>query len=81
MFLNFFCFLLVGYDKRRASKKLYRIPEKVFFLLALIGGAIGLYLGMITYRHKTRKPVFTWVILFLLALNLTGFYLFINLPK
>ncbi len=73
--LNIFCFMLIGYDKRRALKGLYRIPEKVMFLVALIGGATGVYLGMKTFRHKTKKPGFVWGIPCLFALNLTGFYI------
>ena len=74
---NFFCFLLIGYDKRRALKGLSRIREKTIFVMALIGGATGVYLGMKTFRHKTKKPVFIWGMPVLLILNFAGFYLFL----
>ena len=77
MLFNFFCFLLIGYDKRRALKGRSRIREKVFFVMALAGGATGVYLGMKTFRHKKKKPVFAWGMPFLLALNFAGFYLLI----
>ncbi len=78
MLFNLFCFLLIGYDKRRALKGRSRIREKVFLMIALAGGAAGAYLGMKTFRHKTKKPVFAWGMPFLLALNLAGFYLLIT---
>ncbi len=76
---NIFCFLLVGYDKGRAIKGRSRIREKVFFVMALAGGATGVYLGMKTFRHKTKKQVFAWGIPFLLALNFAGIYLLITI--
>lgn len=47
-------FLLMGIDKRRAKKKLWRIPEATLFLIALLGGSAGSILGMYLFRHKTR---------------------------
>lgn len=52
-------FLLMLADKRKAKKKLWRVPEKVFFILALFGGSIGCFLGMYTFRHKTKHLAFT----------------------
>lgn len=51
-------FILVALDKRKARKKLWRIPEKTFFLIALIGGSIGVYVSMLLFRHKTRHWYF-----------------------
>ena len=31
---------------------------KLFFYLALFGGGIGLWLGMMVFHHKTRKAAF-----------------------
>lgn len=52
-------FLLMLADKRKAKKKSWRIPEKVLFLTAILGGSIGCHLGMYTFRHKTKHPRFT----------------------
>ena len=51
-------FLLMGLDKRRARREEWRVPEKWFFLLALLGGTPGAILGMYAFRHKTRHWYF-----------------------
>lgn len=51
-------FLQMGYDKRKAIKREWRVPEKSLWLLALIGGAPGAFLGMIVFRHKIKKKKF-----------------------
>lgn len=53
-------FLLMGADKRRAKKDRWRVPEKWFFLLALLGGSPGAIVGMYFFRHKTRHWYFKW---------------------
>ena len=57
--INGIGFFLVGRDKADARKgKAERIAEGVFFFLASIGGGIGVFLGMLFFRHKTRKWTF-----------------------
>ena len=56
--VNFVGFLIMGNDKKRAKKGLYRVPEKVLFLVALIGGCFGTTVGMNYYRHKTKHWYF-----------------------
>lgn len=53
-------FITMGTDKRRAQKgrSRYRIPEKRLWWLAILGGAPGGWLGMVTFRHKTRHTSF-----------------------
>ena len=47
------------YDKwaSRHSKR-NRVPEKMLFLLALIGGSVAMYLTMLAIRHKTKHKRF-----------------------
>lgn len=47
-------FLVMGSDKRRAKRGARRVPEARLFLLALLGGGVGGFLGMYAFRHKTR---------------------------
>ena len=47
-------FFVMGSDKRRAKQGARRVPEARLFLLALLGGGIGGFLGMYAFRHKTR---------------------------
>lgn len=56
--INVVGFLLMGIDKYKAKKRLWRIPEKVLFLPAILGGAIGVYAGMLFFRHKTKHWYF-----------------------
>ena len=58
--VNLISFAVYGADKRRAKKERRRVPEKTLFLLALIGGSVGAWAGMYTFRHKTRHWYFVW---------------------
>src|SRR5262245_20020561 len=54
-----------GYDKRQAKQAGPRVPEVVLHGLAVAGGSLGAYAGMLTFRHKTIKGPFRlvfWVI-------------------
>lgn len=63
---------LFGLDKHRARAHARRIPEKTLFLLAILGGSPGALLGMYLFRHKTKKPAFTFGIPLILALQLAA---------
>jgi uncharacterized membrane protein YsdA (DUF1294 family) len=56
--VNVLAFILMGVDKRKAEKRKYRIPERTFWMLALLGSAIGIISGMKVYRHKTKHTSF-----------------------
>ena len=51
--------IVTAYDKK-ASKKWtkHRIPEKVLFSLAIMGGSVAEYLTMLKIRHKTKHKSF-----------------------
>lgn len=57
--INLIGFLLMLVDKRRAIKKEWRISENVLFIVSILGGSIGSYLGMYSFRHKTKHLKFT----------------------
>lgn len=63
-------FILMGVDKQRAQRQQWRVPEKTFFLVALIGGTPGAILGMHFFRHKTRHWYFRWGLPLMLAVQL-----------
>lgn len=46
-------------DKRKAKKKLWRIPEATLLTIAALGGSVGSLIGMYTFRHKTKHIKFT----------------------
>lgn len=51
-------FIVCGIDKFAAKKQMRRVPEKTLFLLAAIGGSVGMFAGMLTFRHKTQHWYF-----------------------
>ncbi|CAM3156562.1 DUF1294 domain-containing protein [Filibacter tadaridae] len=72
LLMSIWAFAAMGIDKRQAKRKGQRIPEKNLWLLALIGGGIGAYFGMQTFRHKTRHTSFRVGFLILALLYVFG---------
>lgn len=58
MLMSITGFLLMGIDKRRAVKRAWRIPERTLILVAFLGGGMGAFLGMFSFRHKTKHEKF-----------------------
>ena len=56
--INILALIVMKWDKRQAIKHKQRVPERDLFLLALVGGVGGIYLGMYLFRHKTLKMKF-----------------------
>lgn len=56
--INLTGFILMGADKRKARLGNWRIPEKAFFIVSIIGGSLGSWAGMYVFRHKTRHWYF-----------------------
>lgn len=65
-------FFAMAVDKQKAKRHAWRIPESRFFLIALLGGSLGVLLGMYCFRHKTKHWYFVWGIPLILALQLTA---------
>ena len=60
---------LYGLDKLFARMGARRIPERTLLFASFIGGALGGLVGMILFRHKTRKPRFFTVNILSLLLH------------
>lgn len=77
LLINAAAFLLFGADKRRVRQHRRRIPERTFFLSALLGGSPGAILGMHTFRHKTLHKHFCYGLpaILLVQLALAGLWL------
>lgn len=58
LIMSILTFAVCGADKFAAQRQKSRVPEKVLFLLSALGGSIGMYLGMFTFRHKTKHWYF-----------------------
>ncbi|NLW39115.1 MAG: DUF1294 domain-containing protein [Peptococcaceae bacterium] len=54
----------------KAGKYKYRVPESRIFLIALAGGALGVFIGMDLFKHKTKKLKFTIIIPAIIILQL-----------
>ncbi|MBQ3255828.1 MAG: DUF1294 domain-containing protein [Oscillospiraceae bacterium] len=80
--INTLLFALMGIDKYKAKRGLWRIPEKTLFLTAILGGSVGGILGMRIFRHKTRHNSFKYgfpaILIAQLALVGTVMHLFWN---
>ena len=59
LIMNAAGFISMLADKRKAKKKLWRIPEATLLIIAALGGSIGSLIGMYTFRHKTKHLKFT----------------------
>ena len=68
--MNAFAALLMHGDKMRARKKQRRMPEAFLFIIALMGGSLGIWLGMYLCRHKTRHRKFVLGIPLILILQI-----------
>jgi len=75
--LNLFSFIVVGYDKYQSKNRGWRVAERNIFLMAIVGGAIGIFGGMRLFRHKTKHRKFSYGIPILMIINLLIYiYLF-----
>jgi len=69
LIVNAAAFTLMLADKINAKKNAWRIPEKVLFFAAIIGGSIGSLLGMYLFRHKTKHFAFIFGLPLILAIQ------------
>ncbi|QHJ71673.1 DUF1294 domain-containing protein [Planococcus halotolerans] len=56
--LSLMALIMMKADKRQAQKRGQRIPEKNLWRVALFGGGIGAYIGLMAFRHKTKHTNF-----------------------
>ena len=55
-------FVAYAIDKTQARRGGWRIPELALHGMAIVGGAIGGWFGLLLLHHKTRKPIFPLVL-------------------
>ena len=79
--INLVAFFIMGRDKKKsyAEKHVRRIPEGLIFFMATMFGSVGVYLGMLTFRHKTKKWYFKLGIPMLIVQNLALVYALVTL--
>ena len=69
--INAITMFLMHHDKKQAQKHLWRVPEAILLLACLLGGSPGGILGMVLFRHKTRKLRFSIGIPVMLIIQIT----------
>jgi len=74
--VNLFSLIVMLVDKHRSRFSRLRISEATLFFLASFFGGIGVYLGMILFRHKTKKWHFYIGMPLIIAQNLAFLFLF-----
>ena len=57
--INLEGFALMGIDKSRARRGRRRFAEATLFIVAALGGSLGVLCGMYAFRHKTLHTSFT----------------------
>ena len=77
--INLIAFILYGIDKKRAIRNEHRIRESVLLWIARLGGAIGSWLGIKIFRHKTKHTKFRvivplWMIIWIIVVVLLTYY-------
>lgn len=78
LIINLISLLTMAIDKQKARRRKQRISENSLWFLSVIGGALGVWIGMYLWRHKTkhRQFVFGVPILFLIQVALLLYYYF-----
>ena len=57
--INLEGFALMGIHEPRAGRGRRRIAEATLFIVAALGGSLGVLCGMYAFRHKTLHTSFT----------------------
>lgn len=83
--MNIWSFSMYGKDKKHAKTRKNRISENKLMTVSVLGGAVGGFLGMIVFSHKTKHTRFRvglpvlcamQLILFSFVLGFLGFWAF-----
>ena len=76
--INVVTFFMYGVDKWKAKKSKWRIRETALLGLAVLGGSIGAWLGMIVWHHKTQHKKFKYGIpaIIIVQLAIIGYFLY-----
>lgn len=67
------------WDKSRARRQAWRVPERTLWLFAALGGSVATYVTMRIIRHKTLHRRFMWGLPLLMVVQ--GALLFLLLYK
>lgn len=68
--VNVVSILFMYADKKRAIRGEYRISEKVLLGLSVMGGSLGIWFGMHSFHHKTKKTIFKYGVPIILSIQI-----------
>lgn len=78
--VNIMAFTVCAFDKNLAKRRKRRISEKTLFFWSIIGGAIGMFISMLLFHHKTKHWKFmVFIPLLIMAESVLFIYLYISL--
>jgi uncharacterized membrane protein YsdA (DUF1294 family) len=72
--MNLFGYLLLRLEWRVREIKKWRVKRNVLLVVAICGGATGIWLAMKLFRFRAERPWFRFLVPVLVAWNLAGFY-------
>lgn len=67
--LNLSALATMGWDKWCARRHRRRVPEKRLWAMALLSGSLGVWVGMMLFRHKTQHIQFVVGVPLLVAIH------------
>jgi len=56
--INLYGIFVMYSDKNKSQKGKWRTPENTLFIIAFAFGALGIFIGMRLFRHKTKHNKF-----------------------
>ena len=75
--INLYGIFVMYSDKKKSQKGKWRTPESTIFTIAFAFGALGIFMGMRLFRHKTKHKKFVIGIPLILIVELFIFYTYI----
>ena len=76
--INLYGFFIMYLDKKRAINGQWRIPEMRFFITSILLGALGTFLGIKIFRHKTKHWYFKYGIPAILVVQIALYFFLHN---
>lgn len=77
LIINLYGIFVMYSDKNKSKKGKWRTPENTLFGIALAYGALGIFIGMRLFRHKTKHNKFVIGIPIILIVQVFIFFKYI----
>ena len=77
LFINLIGIFVMYSDKKKSRKGKWRTPENNIFAIAIAYGALGIFMGMRLFRHKTKHNKFVIGIPLILIVEIFIFFKFL----